>query len=320
MTSLGVVRTVLGDVEASALGVTYAHEHLISSPPLWKARQDLDLVLDDVEKAIEEVRAFSALGGQSLFEATAADYGRDVQALRAISHETGVNIIACGGLNKGLWFHDLVCAWSDEQLLHRFVDETTTGVDGTDIRAGVLKFGTGYNSVSEDEERVIRAAARAHRATGVPLHGHTEAGTMALEQLEILHDEGVDLRRACITHLSRNPDPWYLRKVAETGAFLGFDGLSKVKYFPENVRIDAIVNLCSAGFSDQILLGGDLARRSDLAAYERGPGLSFVLGKWVPRLREELGERGWTDDHVEQTIQRLLVANPRRYFELTEPY
>jgi predicted metal-dependent phosphotriesterase family hydrolase len=108
--------------------------------------------------------------------------------------------------------------------------------------------------------------------------------------------------------------------MAERGAFLCFDGLSKVKYFPESVRIDAIIRLCWLGYQTQILIGGDLARKSDLHAYSRGPGLRFILESWIPRFREELSERAFSPSKAEHIVRALLVDNPRRYFDFVEPY
>ena len=315
-----MIRTVLGDIAPEDLGVTYSHEHLISSPPAWKAEEDPDLVIKDPQKALEELASFCNLGGQSLFEASAYDYGRDVRALKALSEQSGVKIIACAGFNKGMWFESMIHDWSVERIRDHIVKEVSAGIDGTDIRGGCIKFGTGYNHISETEENVIRGAARAHRITGAPLHGHTEAGTMGLEQLEILKEEGVQLEHVAITHLSRNPDPWYLRRIAESGCFLCFDGLSKVKYHPESVRISAIIRLCQLGYEKQILVGGDLARKSDLYAYTRGPGLRFILGKWIPRFREELLESGFAPSRADAVIHQLLVDNPKRYFDFTESY
>lgn len=315
-----MIRTVTGDIAPEQLGVTYAHEHLIATPPQWMAEKDPDLVILDIDKAVTETELFRAAGGVSMYEASAWDYGRDAAALKLIAETTGVQIIATAGFNKGLWFNDRAGDWSTEQYEELMVREVTEGIGDTGVRGGVIKFGTGYNSISEAEERVARAAARAHRRTGAPLHSHTEAGTMALEQVEIMREEGVDVRRLAIAHLTRNVDPWYHRQVAATGVFLSFDQLSKVKYGPESDRIDATIALIEAGHLAQLLIGGDLARKSDLYAYERGPGLRFVLETWVPRLRAELGERGYTSARVDEIVDALLIHNPRRYFSFGAPY
>lgn len=314
-----MIRTVTGDIAPEELGTTLSHEHLVATPPAWMAAKDPDLVVLDVEKAIADTELFRDAGGQAMFEATAWDYGRDAAALRLISERTGVRIIACGGFNKGLWFHEPTEGWSTEQYQEVMVREITEGIGETGVRAGVIKFGTGYNQISEAEERVIRAACRAHLLTGAPLHSHTEAGTMALEQLEIVREEGVDPRRVTIAHLSRNLDPWLHRKVAESGAMVLVDQLSKVKYGPESGRIDMFVDLVDGGFLDQLLVGGDLARQSDMRSYERGPGIPWIVSDWLPRLRERLVERGRTPDEADAIVHRAMVENPRRHFSFGDP-
>jgi phosphotriesterase-related protein len=315
-----MIRTVTGDIDPNALGFTYSHEHLIGSPPPPTSQTDPDLVILDDEKALAEAETAMSVGVRSLYEASAWDYGRDPAALRRISEATGLQIIGCAGFNKGEWFHERLKDWPAERLEEQIVTDVTTGMDGTGVRGGVIKFGTGYNHISAVEERVIRAAARAHRRTGAPLHGHTETGTMAPEQIAILREEGVDLRRAGFVHLLRNPDWWLHKKIAETGAFLCCDGFSKIKYHPESVRTDLIIKLIEAGCQRQILIGGDLARRSDLSSYTGGPGLGYIAGKWLPRFRQELAERGYPPARIEQVCLDLFVTNPADYFNMTEPY
>lgn len=315
-----MIRTVLGDIDPGSLGVTCSHEHLLSRPPEWMARQDPDLCIDDFASGLAEASAYAESGGAALYEASAIDYGRDVVGLRRIAEITGLNIIACGGFNKGLWFGDQISNWTDTYLLDHLVREVTEQVGASGVRAGCIKFGTGYNRISPDEERVIRAAARAHRRSGVPLHGHTERGTMGLEQVDILREEGVDLSHVGFAHLLRNPDPWYLEEIARTGAFLCMDGLSKIKYFPESTRMDAILTLCDAGFSHQVLLGGDLARRSDLYAYDGGPGIRFIVTKWAERFVRFAQWRGHPREEADSLLRRFLVDNPRRYFDVCAAY
>lgn len=314
-----MIRTVTGDIAPEELGATLSHEHLVASPPAWMAAKDPDLVVTDVEKAVADTELFRDAGGAAMFEASAWDYGRDPAALRRISERTGVRIIACGGFNKGLWFHERTEGWTIEQYQEVIVREITEGIDESGVRAGVIKFGTGYNQISPAEERVIRAACRAHLQTGAPMHSHTEAGTMALEQLEIVREEGVDPRRLTIAHLSRNIDPWLHRKVAESGAMVLVDQLSKVKYGPESGRIDMFVDLVDGGFLDQLLIGGDLARQSDMRSYEGGPGIPWIVTHWLPRLRERLVERGRTADEADAIVHAAMVENPRRHFNFGDP-
>ena len=314
-----MIRTVTGDIEPGDLGFTYSHEHLLGAPPEHK-RVDEDLVILDEEMGLQEAKAAAAVGVRSLYEASAWDYSRQPEALRRISEQSGVQIIACGGFNKGEWFDDLLADATIDELEERIVRDVTVGMDGTDVRAGAIKFGTSYNRISPVEERVLRAAARAHRRTGAVLHGHTETGTMALRQLDLLEEEGVRLDRVGIVHLMRNPDPFLHKQIARRGTYLAYDGFAKIKYFPESTRIDVILDVVDAGLGDRILIGGDLARRTDLTAYTGGPGLHYIAGEWLPRFRAELTERGFSTNDIDELERLFFVENPRRYFEFCEAY
>ena len=62
---MGFIRTLTGDIAPEDLGVTYAHDHLFCVPPLWKEKKDDDLLIDDIESSIEDVKLFTAAGGQA---------------------------------------------------------------------------------------------------------------------------------------------------------------------------------------------------------------------------------------------------------------
>lgn len=314
-----MIRTVTGDIDPDDLGFTYSHEHLIGAPPAAK-RTDDDLVILDEAMGLFEAKAAAALGVRSMYEASAWDYSRDPEALRRISLESGVQIIGCGGFNKGEWFEDLLGDVPTEELERRIVEDVEVGMNGTDVKAGAIKYGTAYNRVTPTEERVLRAAARAHRRTGAVLHGHTETGTMALRQLDLLDEEGVDLNRVGIVHLMRNPDPYLHKQIARRGTYLCYDGFAKIKYFPESTRINVLLEVVEAGLAERILIGGDLARKTDLTAYTGGPGLHYIAGEWLPRFRAELAERHYSAADIDELVRLIFVENPKRYFTFGQPY
>ncbi len=323
---MSFIRTVTGDIAPADLGVTYSHDHLYCVPPLWKQKGETDLLIDDVEATIKDVELFKAAGGQAVYDATAFDYGRDPAALRTIAERTGIRIIATAGFNKAiLWpaqmpgtnvtFRDWIAARSRAELRDHVVAELTEGMDGTDLRGGVAKFGTGYNAIGEADAKVMLAVLDAHKETAAPLHSHTELGTLILEQLAIVKGEGVDPARLTIAHVDRNPDPWVHRKAADSGCFLCFDGMSRIKYHPESVLIDCILKLVAKGHERQILIGGDIARRTMYKNYgEGGLGLDYILASWVPRFIEEAGEAGFDGNAL---IRTFMVDNPQRAFAFT---
>lgn len=317
------VRTVSGDVAPETLGVMYAHDHLFCVPPLYKEKNVTDFLIDDLEASIADVELLVRAGGQAVYDATAIDYGRDPTALKAISDRTGIKIIATAGFNKaimwpgqmagqGCTFQQWIDARDRRAIREHVVREVVEGLDGTPIRGGVAKFGTGYNTISAAEDKVMRAVLDAHKETGAPLHSHTEMGTLVLEQLAIVREEGVDPTHLTIAHLDRNPDPWVHAKAAATGVFLCFDGISRVKYHPESILIDCILKLVRRGHELQILIGGDIARRTMFRNYgEGGLGLGYILESWVPRFIEEADEAGFDGKNL---IHTFMVLNPRRAF------
>ncbi|NBJ68220.1 MULTISPECIES: phosphotriesterase [Clostridia] len=326
---MSFIRTFHGDIEPKTLGITYSHEHIVCRPPYWVEQEADDLLLDDKEKSKQDVLDFKRLGGEAIVDATAIDYGRDVKAVKEIAEETGITIVGTAGFNKSfLWaanipdhlkpvigdystFYEWIEAKSINELADFVIREVEEGLEGTNIPGGQVKFGTGYNRITPLEEKTIRAVARAHHETKAPVHSHTEAGTMALEQIEILKSENVPLEYVSFGHMDRNPDPFYHEQVAKTGALLSFDGISKIKYAPESTRIHCILELVKKGYGKQILVSGDTARKTYYKHYDYGLGLENILGKWVPRFIDEANQGGFVG---EELVKDFFVSNPARCF------
>ncbi len=178
-------------------------------------------------------------------------------------------------------------------------------------KAGVAKCGTSYQTIHALEDKWARAAARTHLATGVPIITHTEKGTMALELVDILAAEGVDPKHVIIGHIDRNPDLGYHIEIAKTGAFLQYDGPSRVKYYPDSTIIAVLKGMLESGYGAHMVLGGDNGRASYLRSYGGGPGFDYILRVFVPRLLRE--------GIPESVIQDLLVNNPRRALSFAQP-
>lgn len=297
-----VIRTVRGDISPDALGMTYLHEHL--SGRSLKPGGDPDLALDSEVAAAADLIHFRMAGGSAMVEMSPRDWSRDAASLRRLSEATGVHIVAVTGYLKGSSAEPLAADRSVEDLADEMIREVQTGIDDTGIRAGVIKAGSSLDRITPLEERLFAAAARAHHATGAPISTHTEAGTMALEQIALLTGAGVKPDRLLIGHLDRHLDWDYHQAIAQTGVTLGYDQFSKEKYAPDRARIDFIVRMVEAGYGAQIAVSGDMARRSDLTGYGGGPGYTFILWRIIPWMRKA----GLSD----AAIRILFVETPRR--------
>ena len=54
------------------------------------------------------------------------------------------------------------------------VTELTKGIEGTDIKAGVIKLASSFNEITPTEEIFFKAAARAQKETGCVIITHTQ--------------------------------------------------------------------------------------------------------------------------------------------------
>lgn len=297
-----IIRTVLGDVSPEGLGVTLGHEHIITGPPADIT--DADLRMDNERKACDELVSFKAAGGSAMVEMTTVDYGRDIAALARISLQTGIHIIAATGYNKGKFADRISSQLSTQQIADWMIDEIRAGASRTQHRCGVIKAASSLDHAGPHERRVFEAAAAAHLATGVPISTHTEAGTWALEQMQLLRDFGVSPDRVLLGHLDRKPDIGYLREVAATGAYMGFDQCGKHKYLPDAARVELIVKLVTEGYARQLIVSGDMARCSSLQAYGGGPGYAHV----PTTIAAHLTQAGLAT----QDIEALIGSNARR--------
>lgn len=297
------IRTVLGDVNKEELGFTYSHEHLWANPPA--SQKDRDLELTNYEASVSELWRFKRAGGNALVDATTLDYGRDGGKLKRMAQETGVHVVGLSGFNKHIYFPAWVNALTIEEITQKLVRDVTIGMEGTDAKAGFLKAGSWDQLIHPLEEKVTRAVARAHHETGAPVWMHTEQGTMGMELLDILEEEGVDLTKVGIGHSDRNADPYYHLQLAKRGAYVQFDGVSKVKYHPDSTRVMLIKNMIEHGYAKQLLVSGDMGRQSYLHAYGGGPGFEYILKKFIPRLKDE----GISD----KDIHTIFVENPANW-------
>lgn len=302
------VHTVLGEVPADELGVTYVHEHLLTLPGEHLTKGSDDITLQDIDRSAAELELFAQAGGEAMVELTCPEYGRDAAGLAELSRRTGVKLIAATGhIMEGYWKGVIdIGAISDEDLRAEMLRDLTEGFpEAPDVRAGIIKVGTSRDQVTRDEERMLRAAADVQRETGAPISTHTTAGTVPLEQVRIFEEAGADLSHVLIGHQDRRLNWDDHLAVVEAGCFIGYDCISKEHYERDSDRIELIKRLIAEGYGDRICLSGDLARRSYMTSYGGGPGFTYILWRFLPWLRQA--------GVAEEDARRMVVDNPARF-------
>jgi predicted metal-dependent phosphotriesterase family hydrolase len=298
--------TVTGVIEPREAGVTLAHEHVLCD--LWDLFPSYNNVLDDEGLAIEELRLLREAGGRTLVDCTPVGLRRNPEGLRRISEASGIRIVMGSGWYREPVYPEYIRRLGPDDLAEMIVKDLTKGADGTTVRAGFIgEIGTERSNITAAQERVFRAAARAHRRTGATIWTHTTYfGELALNQIELLREEDVPATRIVISHLGDRFNFDHLRTIARTGVFLGIDNIGNPAtegYAPDDVHARNVAQLIDEGFLDQILLSTDICTKSRLAAYGGG-GYGYLLNKFLPRLRQH--------DISEAHIRQVTVDNIAR--------
>lgn len=307
---MSFIRTVLGDIDAPKLGVCYAHEHIIIDHSYTTA-QTPDFLLDSVPRAVEELVQFRTAGGSSMIDSMPIDGGRNVRKLAEISERSLVHIVCPTGLHLARYYPP--GHWSETEaegsLAERFIHEIDLGIEGTSHRAGLIKVAT-EKKWTDRENRIVAAAAVAHRATGSPILTHTEEGELGLEQVERFQSLGVDLHHVCLSHLDRKPDLRYHREILSSGVSVEYDSAFRWKRGERNPTLELMVGLIG-DFPRQIMLGMDAARRKYWRSYGGAPGLTYLLDTFSVQLRAA----GLTQDH----LHRIFVDTPAATYSFARP-
>jgi phosphotriesterase-related protein len=351
---VAIVQTVLGPIDPGAMGPTLSHVHLTLDILCWYAepqdpalralaarplslenlglarRNGLmvrdNLVQNDEALAIREVAEFKRAGGGTLVDMELPGIGRDVAALQRIGRATGLHIIASSGWYTQASHPPLVARSGIDELAETIVREIEQGIDGTDVRAGnigeVGLSGMPDQPFQPDEEKVLRAAARAQAHTGASLTLHPNAGTHASRArpvnhlnlyLDVLEKEGADLAKVYVSHMGffSFDDA---RSLLERGlGYVSYDHFGHEEYyemigpgraFPrDKEEVDLVMRLVEAGHADRVLIGNEIGWKTCYKAYG-GWGYGHVLEHIVPWLRD----CGASDAQ----IRTMLVANPAR--------
>ena len=311
-----MVETVTGPVAASELGFTLSHEHVIVGFPGIKQTYPELMDWEGIESGgIEKLSEAHSEGLNSIMDATPFELGRDVEMLRRVSEGSGVNIVTSTGtyvdIPRLIWFTH------PDRMAAVYMREIIEGIEGTGIKAGMIKVAANNYELSDAEVMVLRAASRASNETGIPITTHTQPQNRVGEpQWRVFAEEGVDPARVCIGHSSDSTEFDYLEGLAREGVFLGMDELPGHQLNePWREKCDMIKRLIDAGFAGQLMLSHDWSVKKhpddSWGASEEKHALvnpddyAFVGRNVLPYLREQGVD--------EEAIRLMTVENPRRF-------
>lgn len=316
---MALVETVLGGRDGAAWAHAQVHEHLFVRPTPMSAVNPA-LCIDDFARSLAELRSYAARGGSFLADAQPVAAGRDAQALRDLSRESGVVICAATGYHLlgfypgDSWVHaldenglfQLYCGELAEGMLPWQADATRRPMSHTGIRAGLVKAAIPAEGPVGRYEILLRAAARAAADRQVPLMLHTEAGTHAADAVRLALAQGVCPERMVVCHVDRQArDMGPHEAVADLGVYLDYDTVGRFRYHSDEEEIVLLRHMVERGHAGQVLLALDTTA-ARLSTYGGEIGLTYLLDMFLPRLRAE----GFDED----TLALFAVKNCARLF------
>ena len=314
---MATIQSATGPLDTANMGFTLMHEHvLVLWPPMYQQYPELFDHDALMTKAVERLTAAKAAGVTTMVDLTPIDLGRNPAFIREAAQKSGMQIIVPTGLYYARPFYFL--GRPEEAMVDLFVRDITEGISSTGIRANVIKCAT-EPAMDAINERVLRASAKAHRRTGVPICTHTyPANRTGLDQQRVFKEEGCDLGRIVIGHSDDSDDIEYLDQIIQNGSYCGMDRIGIQRPRDDVQRADMVAALVERGYADRITLSHDASCHLDMIAPEimdqLGANWNFthIPTNVVPMLRE----RGVSDDAIEQ----MTVRNPRKIFEMNQPY
>jgi phosphotriesterase-related protein len=308
---MATVQTATGPVDEERLGFTLSHEHIIVAsagvPETYPFLFDMPRTR---ERIIGELSEAKAGGVDTIIDATAMDLARDVDFVADVSQASGVQVVVATGLWRDIprFFWDR----GPDFLADVFIHEIREGIGPNLIRAGVIKVASDQEGVTPQAELVLRAAARACKATGVPITTHQWApAQVGRRQTEILNEEGVDMSRVCIGHSADTKDVEYLESLLKLGVYLSMDRYPSRPDMPDWRERNATVKaLIEHGWADRLMVGHDYAPAPYLADGsgpdpEHPTRYLFLSTTALPALH--------VDGVDDATIRKMTVDNPRRF-------
>jgi long-chain acyl-CoA synthetase len=333
------VQTATGVVDSAALGRTLMHEHVFVLTPDVQANHDEWDEEAAVADAVGKLSELAAAGYDTIVDPTVIGLGRYVPRIVRVAEQVDLSIIVA----TGVYTYDTVPFYFQHRgpallpdlpdpMIDMFIRDLTIGIPGTNgVRAAFLKSAIDHFGMTRDVERILRATARAHRATGAPITLHTHPGSKTgLDAHRVLAEEGVDPSRVVLGHSGDTDDIDHLVELADLGYLLGMDRFGVDTIAPVEQRVRTVVEMVNRGYVDRMVLSQDASCYFDWL----DPAFAGALPNWhylhiendvLPALRKD----GVTDEQIDQIAhrepapvlrERRGVLMPIEPFDLTGVY
>lgn len=286
-------------------GYTLMHEHIFID--LSGIKKLDDCRLDCKDETIEEFKELYENGVRNITDVTNIGMGRNIDYIKEVSEKSGINVICATGFYKEPFYPDFVYKKSEKELSEIMKNEILNGIEGTDIKAGIIgEIGSSKDKITDTELKVFKAAIIAHLETGAPITTHTSLGTMGHEQVKLFKEYNVNTDKVVIGHTDLSGNAEYVLKMLYDGVYIEFDTIGKNNYMPDSTRIEILKEIEKRNLTDRVFLSLDITRKSNMK-FNGGIGYNYIFDKFIPKLKES--------GIKESSIEKMLKTNPKKFFE-----
>lgn len=302
------VITLDGKMRSSKMGKTLIHEHfLVDFIGADKIRADRWSREKVVKKVLPYLIQVKALGVKTIMDCTPDFLGRDILLLKELSEKSGLHILTNTGYYGAVGYKYLppwAFAETAEQLATRWIEEAKNGIQGTGVRPGFIKISVNGASMTEIEQKLVKAAALTHLETGLTICSHTGPAISAFEQLDLLKKMGVAPSSFVWVHAQNEPKKQTYTQAAKMGAWVSLDGMGWGDWDNYTMWIDTLkANDCL----HRVLISHDAGwydpEKPDGGEFK---GYTAVFDKLIPSLEK----KGFKS----RDFEMLLVKNPAEAF------
>ena len=279
-------------------GYTLMHEHMsIDLSPGDIGTGSFDLLCKDLKEAY-------GYGVRNIVDMTNQSMGRAPGHVKRLMEETGMNIIMSTGHYLEKFIDPDIMDRTPENIAEEAVRDLTQGIDGSDMKAGVIgEIAWCHEGPLEKELRSWEGMCIAAQRTGAIVSTHPSRGVQQIPQAEYLIAHGIAPERIVIGHIEFYPDDEALKKLLGMGVNIGLDMIGKKSGRGDEYRADTVRKIKEWGCLDQTVLSMDICRIEDLRS-AGGYGYAYFFESFIP----ELKKRGIT----EEDIELMLRHNPER--------
>ena len=316
------INSVLGPIDTADLGFTLMHEHfMVVNPAMRLAFPDWINRETIIANTVKELKIAKDSGVQTVVEVTPINMGRDIHLIREVAEKADIQTI----VSTGFYYTEdpFFSYWSTDKLVELLLPEIQQGIQGTEVKAGIIKCGTGELGVTKTNRKLLEVASRLHLVTGLPITTHTEPSNRnGLDQIDVFEAENVDLSKVVIGHCDDAFDLKYLEELMNRGCYIGFDRFGMREFYPsDDERIECLLRLLEMGYENKIVVSHDCSNYNDVIPVDEfHEAKTNIVPDWryyhfprdvIPILREK--------GVIGKQIQMMTVENPRKIFENRRP-